>query len=352
MNNAPDKLSIINPDDWHVHFREGDMMRFVLPHTARVFTRAIAMPNLTTPLTDAAACSRYRATLIAAANTSFEPLATLYLTDATTPATIAQAKPEAGAYADVFGAKLYPKDATTGSDHGVSNIAGLYPVFEEMQKRRLPLLLHGESTEAGIDFYDREKTFIDAMLVPLRKHFPELKIVLEHITTHEAVAFVRSEWNTGATITPHHLLYNRNALFEGGLRPHLHCLPPMQRERDRATLVAAATSGEACFFAGTDSAPHTLEDKHCDHGCAGIFNAPVALETYTEIFEQAGALDRIETFTSVNGAAFYGLAQNEGHITLVKQPWRVPEKIETGKSCVVPFRGGEIVDWRVARQTA
>ncbi len=325
------------------------MMRFVLPHTTRVFARAIAMPNLAAPLTDAAACSRYRAALAAAsADADFEPLVTLYLSDATTPATIMEAKPDAGAYAGIFGAKLYPRGATVGAEHGVADIAGLYPVFEEMQKRRLPLLLHGESTGAAVDFYDREKTFIGTTLTPLRKHFPELKIVLEHVTTREAVDFVRDEQHTGATITPHHLLYNRNALFDGGLRPHRHCLPPAQRERDREALVGAAVSGEACFFAGTDSAPHPLENKHCDYGCAGVFNAPAALETYAEVFERAGALDRLEAFTGVNGAAFYGLAQNRERVMLVKQPWRMPEKLKAGALCVVPFRAGETVAWRVA----
>ena len=349
MNKTPDRLSIIRPDDWHTHFREGEMMRLALPHTTRVFARAIAMPNLTAPLTDAAACHRYRAALSAAVeNPDFEPLVTLYLNDATKPTAIAEAKPGPEDYAGVFGAKLYPKGATTGAEHGVADVAGLYPVFEEMEKRRLPLLVHGESAEPGIDFYDRETTFINTTLVPLRRHFPELKIVLEHITTREAADFVRSEQNTGATITPHHLLYNRGALFDNGLRPHRYCLPPMQRESDREALVAAATGGEPCFFAGTDSAPHPVESKHRDHGCAGIFNAPAALETYTEIFERAGALDRLETFTGINGAAFYGLAQNTGRISLVRQPWQVPGKIEAGRLRVIPFRAGETIRWRVS----
>ena len=240
-----------------------------------------------------------------------QPLTTLYLNDTTTVATIAAAKPDPRAYTEVFGAKLYPKGATTGAEHGVTHIKNLYSVFEEMEKRALPLLLHGESTAPEIDFYDREKKFIGDTLEPMRKHFPQLKIVLEHITTREAVDFVRASNNTGATITPHHLLYNRNALFEHGLRPHRHCLPPAQREDDRAALIKAATGGEAAFFAGTDSAPHPIEAKHCDHGCAGIFNAPAALETYTEIFEHADALDKLEAFTSIHGAAFYGLEQNQ-----------------------------------------
>ncbi len=356
MNEASDSLNIIRPDDWHAHFREGEMMRFVLPHTTRVFARAIAMPNLTVPLTDATLCSRYRADLAAAADGGFEPLTTLFLTDATTPAVIADAKPDAGAYGAVFGAKLYPKNATTGAEHGVGDVKGLYPAFEEMQKRGLPLLLHGESTEPAIDFYDRERTFIETTLAPLRAHFPELRIVLEHITTREAVDFVRATDNTGATITPHHLLYNRNALFDGGLRPHRHCLPLAQRESDRAALIGAATSGDACFFAGTDSAPHPLESKHCDHGCAGVFNAPAALETYTEIFEQAGTLDRLEAFTSINGAAFYGVAQNQERVTLIKRPWCVPPAfetaVETGGLRVVPFRAGDTITWQVSARNA
>lgn len=348
----PNSLNIIRPDDWHAHFREGEMMRFVLPYTTRVFARAIAMPNLTAPLADAPACARYRRTLADEAGGGFEPLATLYLNDATTPQTIAAVKPDAGAYAEVFGAKLYPKGATTGAEQGVSDVAALYPVFEEMQRRRLPLLLHGESVEAGVDFYDREKVFIETTLAPVRRRFPELKIVLEHVTTREAVDFVRNENNTGATITPHHLLYTRSALFDGGLRPHRHCLPPAQREDDRAALVEAATGGDPRFFAGTDSAPHRLEDKCRDHGCAGVFNAPAAIETYAEVFERAGALDRLQGFTGVHGAAFYGVAQNTRRLRLVRQPWRVPETLEAGGLRIVPFRAGETVAWRAVAQDA
>ncbi len=350
LNEASNSLSIIRPDDWHAHFREGKMMRFVLPHTTRVFARAIAMPNLAAPLTDTALCSRYRAELRAAAGDGFEPLMTLYLSDTTTPATIADAKPDADTYGEIFGAKLYPRGATTGAEHGVADVTGLYPVFEEMQKRRLPLLLHGESAAPEIDFYDREKTFIAETLAPMRRRFPELKIVLEHITTREAVNFVRSTDNTGATITPHHLLYNRNALFDAGLRPHRYCLPPAQREDDRVALIEAATGGNPRFFAGTDSAPHPLTSKHCDHGCAGVFNAPAALETYAEIFEHAGALDRLEAFTSINGAAFYAVARNQESMTLVKQPWQVPATFAAGDLCVVPFRAGETVTWQVRTQ--
>ena len=329
------------------------MMRLALPYTARVFARAIAMPNLLVPLTDAAACSRYRAALVETAQSAgpdagFEPLMTLYLTDETTPAMIAAAKPDAGVYREVFGAKLYPKGATTGAEHGVKDADRLYPAFEEMQKRRLPLLVHGEAADAEVDFYDREKAFIEKTLAPLRDRFPELKIVLEHITTREAVAFVRAHDNVGATITPHHLLYNRNALFDGGLRPHRHCLPPAQRERDREALVEAATGGDSRFFAGTDSAPHPLESKHCDHGCAGVFNAPAALETYAEVFERAGALDRLEAFTSVHGAAFYGVRKNRGSVQLIKQPWRVPEMLTVGETRVVPFRAGETAAWKAS----
>ena len=347
LNDASDSLNIIRPDDWHAHFREGSLMHLALPYTQRVFARAIAMPNLRTPLTDASRCRDYHDTLIAASNNSFQPLATLYLSDDTTPEIIAEVKPERDVYDKVFGAKLYPKGATTGAQHGVGNVKALYPVFEEMQTRALPLLLHGESTDTAVDFFDREKTFINDTLTPLRKQFPQLKIVLEHVTTREAVEFVRASLHTAATITPHHLLYNRNALFEDGLRPHRHCLPPAQREQHRIALVQAATGGETCFFAGTDSAPHPIGDKHCDHGCAGIFNAPAALETYTEVFEQAAALDRLEAFVSINGAVFYGVPQNTGRITLSKKNWRVPEVIGTDEISVVPFRAGERITWQV-----
>ena len=328
------------------------MMRLVLPYTAHVFARAIAMPNLSDPLTDVASCLRYFHEITAATTGRLKPLMTLYLHDRTTAATIAKAKPDPGKYDQIFGAKLYPRGATTGAGHGVRNIENLHAVFEEMQRRALPLLLHGESTDANVDFYDRERTFIEKTLVPLRKDFPALKIVLEHITTQEAVSFVHNESNVAATITPHHLLYNRNALFEGGLRPHRHCLPPAQRESHREALIRAATNGAKRFFAGTDSAPHTAETKHCDLGCAGIFNAPAALETYAEIFDRRGALDKLEAFTSINGAGFYGVARNQRHLTLVKRPWRVPETIEAGSLRLIPFRAGETVTWQIAGKTS
>ena len=349
---VPDRFSIIQPDDWHCHFREGEMMRLVLPCTARTFARAIAMPNLSNPLTEVASCLRYFDEITTVAADDLKPLMTLYLYDRTTVATIAKAKPDPEKYDRIFGAKLYPQGATTGAEHGVGDIKKLYPVFEEMQRRALPLLLHGESTEANVDFYDREKRFIEKTLAPLHRDFPALKIVLEHITTQEAVNFVCSASNVAATITPHHLLYNRSAMFEGGLRPHRHCLPPAQRESHRESLVEAATSGAECFFAGTDSAPHATENKHCDHGCAGIFNAPVALETYAEIFDRQGALDKLEAFTSINGAGFYGVARNRRHLTLMKRPWRVPETIEAGGLRLVPFRAGETVPWQVAEQAS
>ena len=325
-------------------------MRFALPYTSRVFARAIAMPNLRIPLTDAALCARYHEDLTVATTDDFEPMVTLYLTDNTTSTDITDVKPNANTYDQVFGAKLYPKGTTTGSEYGVANIKDLYPVFETMQQQKLPLLLHGESAESNIDFYDREKRFIETTLIPIRKYFPELKIVLEHITTREAVDVVRTENNICATITPHHLLYNRNALFDGGLRPHRYCLPPAQRENDRISLIDAAISGNKCFFAGTDSAPHQIENKHCDHGCAGIFNAPVALETYTEIFEQAGALNNLEDFVSVNGAAFYGIERNKKHLKLVKTSWRVPEILVADCLQLVPFRAGETITWQVSTQ--
>lgn len=344
-----DRLDITPPDDWHAHFRDGALLRLALPHTARACRRAIAMPNLDPPVVTTAQCRLYRERLLAAAGgRPFEPLMTLYLTDETPRAEIAEAKPDPDCYDAVYGVKLYPRDATTNAASGVRDIDGRAPVFEEMEKRGLPLLVHGECVAPDIDVYDRECVFIERALEPLRRRFPQLKIVFEHITTREAVDYVRATPGVGATITPHHLIYNRNALFEDGLRPHRHCLPVAKREDARRALVEAACSGDADFFAGTDSAPHPLSAKHAAVGCAGVFSAPCAIETYAEIFEQAGALDRLDAFAGRNGAAFYGVAPNAGAVRLARAPWRVPERIEHAGETVVPFRAGETVAWQLA----
>lgn len=329
------------------------MMSFVAPYTAQSFARAIAMPNLAPPLMTAASCEAY-ATRIKDAlqhsqSASFQPLLTLFLHDDMAPEEIARAKPQADAYGLIYGVKLYPRNATTHSDNGVSDYDKLAPTFAEMEARRLPLLVHGESPEPEVDFYDREATFIDRVLTPIRQKFPQLKIIFEHITARVAIDFVRAFDHTAATITPHHLLYNRNALFEGGLRPHRYCLPPAKREADRLALVQAACSGDAKFFCGTDSAPHATERKVCDHGCAGIFNAPSALATYAEIFEAEDALDQFERFVSINGANFYGAPLNTERLTLVREDWRVdPVLSDGGDISVVPFRADETLTWRVA----
>lgn len=341
----PDHLTIIKPDDWHTHFRDAELMRLVTPYTAQTFARAIAMPNLNPPLRTVAACRAYAERLRIAGGPSFQPLLTLFLHDDMSPDEISLAKPDTDRYDFIYGAKLYPCGATTNTQHGVSNIRGLAPVFAAMEERKLPLLVHAESHDHDVDFYDRESVFIDTELMPLREKFPALKIVVEHITSCHALDFVRSAHHTAATITPHHLLYNRSALFEGGLRPHRHCLPPAKREHDRIALIEAACSGNPRFFCGTDSAPHSEESKLCDHGCAGVFNAPAALATYAEIFENAGALDRLEAFTAINGAQFYNVPVNTERLTLRKKNWRMPEKIKGGTARITPFRAGETLTW-------
>lgn len=343
------QLTIIKPDDWHAHFRDGAMMRLVSPHTARSFARAIAMPNLNPPLTDRAACTAYAERLAATCEPSMQVLPVLFLRDETTPDEVKQAKPDPENYDGVYGAKLYPRNATTQSEQGVCDYARLAPTFAAMEERALPLLVHAESADDGVDVYDREAVFLERTLTPIRERFPRLKIVVEHVSTRVGVDFVRAFEHTGATITPHHLLYNRNALFQGGLRPHRYCLPPAKREEDRVALVRAACGGDERFFCGTDSAPHDDTRKVCDHGCAGVFNAPTALATYAEIFEAEGALDRLEAFAGVNGAKFYGAPLNTQTLTLRKEEWRVPERIEDGDGLVVtPFRAGEVLRWRIA----
>ncbi len=314
-----DSLTIIRPDDWHVHLRDGSVLRTVLPYTTKTFSRAIVMPNLRPPVTTVARAKTYRDEILAAlpAGADFTPLMTLYLTDATDPKDV-----EAGfAEGSVTAAKLYPANATTNSEHGISDIKKAYPVLECMQRIGMPLLIHGEVTDSDVDIFDREAFFIDRVLIPLRRDFPALKIVLEHITTEEAAAYVLENGNGGtlaATVTAHHLLINRNAIFAGGIRPHYYCLPIAKREKHRQALVKAATTGEAMFFLGTDTAPHVDAAKECACGCAGIFTAPNALELYAQVFDEAGRLDKLEAFASRNGPAFYGLPVNEAPITLEK----------------------------------
>ena len=334
------ELTLTAPDDWHLHVRDGAIMRAVLPFTTRVFRRAIIMPNLPRPVTDVARCAAYRERILAAATDRFEPLMTLYLTERTQPSDVA----EAAACDFVHAVKLYPKNATTHSGEGVSDVAKISGVLEAMQRHDVPLLIHGESTDEGVDVFDREKIFIERTLTPLRKDFPALRIVLEHVTTSDAVDYVREAGAlTGATITPHHLLYSRNALFDGGLRPHRYCLPLPQREPHRQALVAAACSGDAGFFLGTDSAPHAKSDKESACGCAGVFNAPAAIGMYATIFDQAGALDRLERFASLNGARFYRLPVNRRRITLVREAEAVPRRVGD----VVPLLAGREVAWRL-----
>lgn len=316
---APTEISLRRPDDWHVHLRDGALMAAVLPYTASVFARAIIMPNLTPPITSMAAARAYRERILAAVptGTNFTPLMTLYLTDTGDVEDLKAGYAE-GIYT---AAKLYPAHATTNSAAGVTDVKNIYGLLEAMQAIGIPLLVHGEVTDGDVDVFDREKIFIERTLAPLLKHFPALKVVLEHITTKDAVDFVRSvqgRHKLGATLTPHHLLINRNAMFKGGMRPHFYCLPVAKREAHRAALVAAATSGEACFFLGTDSAPHTIKAKESACGCAGIFCAPRALEMYAHVFEENHTLDRLEAFASLNGPRFYGLPVNEESIRLKK----------------------------------
>lgn len=342
----PDRLTLRRPDDWHVHLRDGDMLKAVAGHTARQFARAIVMPNLVPPVVAVADAQAYRARILAALpeGSPFTPLMTLYLTDHADPAEI-----EAGhAQGIVTACKLYPAHATTNAAHGVSDVATLYPALEAMQRIGMPLLVHGEVTDPDVDIFDREAVFIDRVLAPLIRDFPALKVVLEHITTAEAVDFVEAAGpNVAATVTPQHLVINRNAIFDGGLRPHFYCLPVAKRERHRLAVRRAATSGSPKFFLGTDSAPHAVERKEAACGCAGIFNAPFALETYAEVFEEEGALDRLEAFASENGPRFYGLPLNEERITLERTAVEVPESLPAAGSRLIPFRAGETLRWRM-----
>ena len=340
------RLTITRPDDWHLHLRDAEHMRAVLPDTARRFARAIVMPNLRPPITTVAAAREYRMRILAALppGARFEPLMTLYLTDNMPPEEISRGR-ESGF---VHAVKYYPAGATTNSDSGVTDLARCYPVFERMAEERMPLLVHGEVTDSEVDIFDREKVFLERVLAPLTARFPQLKVVVEHITTREAAQFVRESADTvAATITAHHLLLNRNALFVGGLRPHHYCLPVVKREVHREALVAAAVSGSPKFFLGTDSAPHARHTKETSCGCAGIYTAHAALELYAEAFEQAGALGRLENFASRYGAEFYGLPINTGTVTLERGDTAVAEDVAFGNDRLVPFRAGEIVRWQL-----
>ena len=338
-------LTLTRPDDWHLHLRDGAAMAAVVPDTARQFARAIVMPNLKPPVTTAAQALAYADRIRAAvpAGMAFEPLMTLYLTDRLPPDEIARAR-DAG----VVAVKLYPAGATTNSDAGVTDLRKTYPTLEAMQRLGLPLLVHGEVTDPAIDLFDREAVFIDTQLIPLRRDFPELKIVFEHITTREAAQYVAEAGaHTAATITAHHLLYNRNALFTGGVRPHDYCLPVLKRETHRLALVAAATSGSDRFFLGTDSAPHPAHLKEHASGCAGCYTALSAIELYAEAFEAAGALERLEGFASFHGPDFYGLPRNTDRITLRRESWTLPESLPFGEAQLKPLRGGETLAWRL-----
>jgi dihydroorotase len=339
-----DRLTLSRPDDWHLHLRDGAALRAVLPDTARQFARAIVMPNLKPPVTTTALAAAYRDRILAAlpAGSDFQPLMTLYLTDNTAPAEIERA----AASGFVHAVKLYPAGATTNSDAGVTDLRHCYPALEAMQRLGLPLCVHGEVTDRQIDLFDREKAFIDRKLIPLRRDFPALRVVFEHITTMDAADYVReSEGNIGATITAHHLLYNRNAIFDGGVRPHWYCLPVLKRERHREALVAAATSGNPRYFLGTDSAPHARQDKESDCGCAGCYTALHALELYATAFERADALDRLEGFASHFGADFYRLPRNSGSITLERSVQVIPRSLPYGESELVPLAAGETLRW-------
>ena len=349
IDSAVDSIKLARPDDWHLHVRDGAVLAAVLPHTARQFGRAIIMPNLRPPVTTTEMAEAYRGRILAALpkdgpGARFEPLMTLYLTDNTPPDEIRRAR-ESGF---VHGVKLYPAGATTNSDAGVTSIAKCAKTLEAMQKHDLPLLVHGEVTDPAIDMFDREKVFIDRVMTPLRRDFPALKVVFEHITTKDAADYVRdADGPTGATLTAHHLLYNRNALFVGGIRPHYYCLPVLKRETHRVALVAAATSGNPRFFLGTDSAPHAKGLKEHACGCAGCYTALHALELYTQAFDQSGALDRLEGFASFHGADFYGLPRSTESVTLRREPWTLPAEFMAGDDEIVPLGGGESIGWRM-----
>jgi dihydroorotase len=343
---TPQSLTITRPDDWHLHLRDGAALASVLPHSARQFARAIVMPNLKPPVTTVAAAAAYRERILAALppGVKFEPLMTLYLTDDTSPDEIRRARDTDFIHA----VKLYPAGATTNSAAGVTDLKKCYQALEAMQDAGMPLLVHGEVTDHDIDLFDREAVFIERVMRPLRRDLPELKIVFEHITTKDAAAYVaEADGPIGATITAHHLLYNRNEIFRGGIRPHYYCLPVLKREEHRLALVTAATSGDERFFLGTDSAPHAIGAKETSCGCAGCYTALHAMELYATAFEQAGALDKLEAFASLNGPAFYDLPVNEGSITLQREPWTLPPTVPMGDAQLVPLNAGEQVNWKM-----
>lgn len=342
-------LTITRPDDWHLHLRDGEQLRAVLPYTAKQFARAIVMPNLRPPVVTVDMALAYRDRILAALpedrKSGFEPLMTLYLTDNTPPSEIVRAK-ESGA---IHGVKLYPAGATTNSDAGVTDLVKCYATLEIMEKMDLPLLVHGEVTDPGIDVFDREKVFIDRILAPLVQRFPGLRIVFEHVTTRDAVQFVRqAPQQIAATITAHHLLLNRNAIFQGGIRPHHYCLPVLKREVHRQSLLEAATSGGSKFFLGTDSAPHAQAAKENACGCAGMFTAHAAIELYATAFEQVGALDKLEAFASFHGADFYRLPRNRDTVTLNKENWLVPQQYEFAGGNLIPLYANAVLSWRMA----
>lgn len=340
-------LTLTRPDDWHLHLRDGEMMAAVVGHTAREFARAIVMPNLKPPVTTVDLAAAYRERILAAlpAGSTFEPLMTLYITDHTSPAEIAKAK----ASGFVKAVKLYPAGATTNSDSGVTSFDKVMATLEKMAEVGLPLLVHGEVTDPAVDVFDREAVFIDTILAPLLQKIPQLKVVMEHITTAQAAEFILSApANVAATVTAHHLLMNRNALFTGGIRPHHYCLPVLKRETHRERLMAAVATGSSKFFLGTDSAPHAKHTKETSCGCAGMYTAHAAMPLYAEAFEAAGALDKLEAFASLNGPAFYGLPVNQGTITLVQESWSVPAEFTCGSNTLVPLRAGEQIHWKLA----
>ena len=339
------KITLTRPDDWHLHLRDGVVLRDVLPHTARQFARAIVMPNLKPPVTTTERARAYRERILDAlpSDMHFEPLMTLYLTD-NTPADEIRSAVDSGI---VHGVKLYPAGATTHSDAGVTDLKRCMSALEQMQALGLPLLIHGEVTDSDIDLFDREAVFIERVLIPLRHQLPALKIVFEHITTKEAVEYVKAaDGPTGATITAHHLLYNRNAIFTGGVRPHYYCLPVLKREIHRQALIAAATSGDPKFFLGTDSAPHAKGLKEHACGCAGCYTALHAMELYAQAFEQANALDKLEAFASFHGPDFYGLPRNEEKVTLERAAWTIPQELPMGDTTVVPLDAGQSLNWK------
>jgi dihydroorotase len=344
--NSPQSLTITRPDDWHLHLRDGAVMASVLPHTARQFGRAIVMPNLKPPVTTTAQALAYRERILGAlpAGMKFEPLMTLYLTNNTPPDEIRRAK-DSGV---IHAVKLYPAGATTNSDAGVTDLTKCYKTLETMQEIGMPFLVHGEVTDPSVDIFDREAVFIERVMLPLRTAMPELKVVFEHITTKDAAQYVMAaDAHTAATITAHHLLYNRNEIFKGGIRPHYYCLPILKREEHRLALVEAAISGNVKFFLGTDSAPHPKGLKEHACGCAGCYTALHAMELYAHAFDQAGALDKLEAFASFHGPAFYGLPRHSDTITLRRETWTLPSELPMGDKTVVPLNGGEQIDWKL-----